>query len=195
MFPLVFSPGPANIVFAMSGMRQGFKRSFPLLLGINLVFFVYSVIIGFGLFTFFQKFPFLIKIVQIVGAIYIFYLGYKFFKDQTDLETENLSKAKQNFTFKDGVILQLLNAKGITMLLLMFLVLLNGAFDRTKQIIALVIMLAILNVTTHLIWITAGSLISRFLKNRRFHLIINSIFSISLFGVAIYLIYDALTKS
>ena len=57
MFPLVFSPGPANIVFAMSGMNQGFKKSIPLLLGINLVFIAYSIIIGVGLSAFFQKFP------------------------------------------------------------------------------------------------------------------------------------------
>lgn len=189
MFPLVFSPGPANIVFAMSGIKQGFKKSIPLLLGINLVFIVYSIIIGFGLAAFFQKFPFLIKIIQIIGAIYIFYLGYKFFKDKNNIN-DKVSSTNKVFTFKDGVVLQLLNAKGITMLLLMFSVLLNGSFKRTKQIVALIVMLAILNITTHIIWILGGSFISKFLKNEKTHILINSIFSLSLFGVGFYLIYD-----
>ena len=189
MFPLVFSPGPANIVFAMSGMKQGFKKSIPLLFGINLVFIVYSIIIGFGLAAFFQKFPFLIKIIQIIGAIYIFYLGYKFFKDKNNIN-DKVSSTNKVFTFKDGVVLQLLNAKGITMLLLMFSVLLNGSFERTKQIVALIVMLAILNITTHIIWILGGSFISKFLKNEKTHILINSIFSLSLFGVGFYLIYD-----
>lgn len=193
MFPLVFSPGPANIVFAMSGIKQGFKKSIPLLLGINLVFIVYSIIIGFGLAAFFQKFPFLIKIVQIIGAIYIFYLGYKFFKDKININ-DKVSSTNKVFTFKDGVVLQLLNAKGITMLLLMFSVLLNGSFERTKQIIALIVMLAILNIVTHIIWILGGSFISKFLKNEKTHILINSIFSLSLFGVGFYLIYDVFTK-
>ena len=193
MFPLVFSPGPANIVFAMSGIKQGFKKSIPLLLGINLVFIVYSIIIGFGLAAFFQKFPFLIKIVQIIGAIYIFYLGYKFFKDKININ-DKVSSTNKLFTFKDGVVLQLLNAKGITMLLLMFSVLLNGSFERTKQIIALIVMLAILNIVTHIIWILGGSFISKFLKNEKTHILINSIFSLSLFGVGFYLIYDVFTK-
>ena len=193
MFPLVFSPGPANIVFAMSGIKQGFKKSIPLLLGINLVFIVYSIIIGFGLAAFFQKFPFLIKIVQIIGAIYIFYLGYKFFKDKININ-DKVSSTNKVFTFKNGVVLQLLNAKGITMLLLMFSVLLNGSFERTKQIIALIVMLAILNIVTHIIWILGGSFISKFLKNEKTHILINSIFSLSLFGVGFYLIYDVFTK-
>ncbi|WP_457560963.1 LysE family translocator [Caminibacter sp.] len=138
MFPLVFSPGPANIVFAMSSIKQGFKKSIPLLLGINLLFFVYSIIFGFSLAAFFHKFPYLIKVIQTLGAFYIFYLSYKFLKDKSSLDSENLSKTEKTFTFKDGVILQLLNPKGATMLILMYSVLLDGSFDRNLQIISLV---------------------------------------------------------
>lgn len=42
MFPLVFSPGPANIIFAISGMKQDFKKSISLLIGINLVFSLFK---------------------------------------------------------------------------------------------------------------------------------------------------------
>jgi threonine/homoserine/homoserine lactone efflux protein len=40
MFPLVFSQGPANIIFAISGIKQDFKKSISLLIEINLVFFL-----------------------------------------------------------------------------------------------------------------------------------------------------------
>jgi hypothetical protein len=50
------------------------------------------------------------------------------------------------------------------MLLLMYSVLLDGSFDKTKQIITLIIMLAILNISTHIVWILGGSYISKFLK-------------------------------
>ncbi len=193
MFPLVFSPGPANIVFAMSGIKQGFKKSIPLLLGINLVFFIYSIIFAFSLAAFFHKFPYLIKAIQILGAFYIFYLSYKFLKDKTKLNYENPSDIK-TFTFKDGVILQLLNPKGATMLILMYSVLLDGSFDRNLQIISLVIMLAILNISTHIVWISAGTLIAKYLKNEKVHNFVNFIFSLSLFGVGVYLIYDVLGR-
>ena len=49
VFPLIFSPGPANIVFALSGAKQGVRKSMPLLLGVDLVYILCSLIIGFGL--------------------------------------------------------------------------------------------------------------------------------------------------
>jgi hypothetical protein len=44
-----------------------------------------------------------------------------------------------------------LNTKG------MFSTLLDGSFNYNAQIVALVIMLAILNISTHFIWVTAGN--------------------------------------
>jgi threonine/homoserine/homoserine lactone efflux protein len=77
MFPLVFSPGPANIVFAMSGIRQGVRGSIPLIIGVDLVFIIYSLLIGFGLGEILQLYPSLIFILQLLGSLYIVYLAYK----------------------------------------------------------------------------------------------------------------------
>jgi threonine/homoserine/homoserine lactone efflux protein len=147
MFPLVFSPGPANIVFAMSGIRQGVRGSIPLIIGVDLVFIIYSLLIGFGLGEILQLYPSLIFILQLLGSLYIVYLAYKFIRsDKKETDSNN-----QTFTFKDGVILQMLNPKGWTMLFLMFSTLLDGSFNYNAQIVALVIMLAILNISTHFI--------------------------------------------
>ncbi|VVM24036.1 hypothetical protein BSPWISOXPB_6782 [uncultured Gammaproteobacteria bacterium] len=70
MFPLVFSPGPANIVFAMSGIRQGVRGSIPLIIGVDLVFIIYSLLIGFGLGEILQLYPSLIFILQLLGSLY-----------------------------------------------------------------------------------------------------------------------------
>ncbi len=78
MFPLAFSPGPANIVFAMSGMRQGIKNSIPLIIGVDLVFIVYSLIIGFGLGEILKHYSNVITVLQLLGALHILYLAYKF---------------------------------------------------------------------------------------------------------------------
>ncbi len=51
MFPLVISPGPANVMFAASGAKFGIKKSIPLMIGIDLIFVVQSILIGFGLGT------------------------------------------------------------------------------------------------------------------------------------------------
>jgi len=184
MFPLVFSPGPANIVFAMSGIRQGVRGSIPLIIGVDLVFIIYSLLIGFGFGEILKIFPELIFLFQIIGSLYIAYLSYKFIKTSNIETTSN----EKTFTFKDGVVLQVLNPKGWTMLFLMFSILLDGSFDHTAQIIALVIMLAILNISTHFIWVAAGSHISRWTNDKKIDRLLNYFFSGSLLLVAIWLL-------
>lgn len=183
MFPLVFSPGPANIVFAMSGIKQGIRGSIPLISGVDLVFIIYSLFIGFGLGKILQSYPSLIFILQLLGSLYIIYLAYKFIK--SDKKKINSNKT---FTFRDGVILQMLNPKGWTMLFLMFSTLLDGSFNYNTQIITLVIMLAILNISTHFIWVAAGNHISRWTDNKAIEKKLNYFFSGSLLIVAIWLL-------
>ncbi len=184
MFPLVFSPGPANIVFAMSGIRQGVRGSIPFIVGVDLVFIIYSLLLGFGLGGILQLYPSLIFILQLLGSLYIVYLAYKFIRgDKKETDSNN-----QTFTFKDGVILQMLNPKGWTMLFLMFSTLLDGSFNYNTQIVALVIMLAILNISTHFIWVIAGNHISRWTDNKRIEKMLNYFFSGSLLIVAIWLL-------
>ena len=55
----------------------------------------------------------------------------------------------------------MLSPEGWTMLFLMFSALLDCSFNYNAQIYTLVIMLAILNISTHFIWVTAGNHISR----------------------------------
>ncbi len=73
MFPLVFSPGPANIVFAMSGIKQGVRGSIPLIIGVDLVFIIYSLLIGFGLGEILQLYPSLIFHTSIAW-LFVYYL-------------------------------------------------------------------------------------------------------------------------
>ncbi len=184
IFPLVFSPGPANIVFAMSGMRQGIKASMPLMVGVDLVYIIYSLIVGFGLGEILQLYPSLTFILQFLGSLYIVYLAYKFLNSGNNKKINN----EKIFTFTDGVILQTLNPKGWSILFLMFSVLLDGSFDQNTQVIYLVLMLAVLNISTHFIWIIAGSQISKWTSNKKIDLILNYLFSGSLLLVAIWLL-------
>ena len=184
MLPLVFSPGPANIVFAMSGMRQGVRRSIPLLVGVDIVFVIISLLVGFGFGGILMLYPNLIFAFQLAGSMYIVYLAYKFIKTK-DAEA---TSSKAVFTFKDGVILQSLNPKGWTALFLMYSALLDGSFDYNAQIIALVVMLMILNVSAHFVWLVAGSRIAKWTSNEKVETALNYLFSGSLLVVAAWLL-------
>ncbi|AZZ94925.1 LysE family translocator [Hahella sp. KA22] len=155
MFPLVFSPGPANVVFAASGAQLGVKRSLPLMAGIDLVFLLKSLLVGFGLGAVMQEYPQSYAILRTAGACYLFYLGYCFFRPALSGDPT----APKKLGFKDGLIIQLLNAKGWVMVVLMFSLFGAQGEEATARALWLAAMLACLNICTHLAWIAAGAVL------------------------------------
>lgn len=192
MFPLVISPGPANIVFAASGVRFGVKKSIPVLLGVDTVLVIKSLLIGFGLAGILQNNPIILNILQFFGSIYLFFLAYKFFKMSMG---ENHVEEKR-LGFLDGVLIQIFNVKGWILITLMFSLFMNQNIleNENSMILLLVVMLCILNVISHLIWISFSSyIISIFLKNKKIQ---NIIFSFSLFSIGFwFIIENALLRS
>lgn len=165
MFPLVISPGPANVVFAASGASMGFRRSLPLIAGIDIVFVFYSLLIGFGFGALIQNNSTLFNVIQLLGALYLLYLAYRFVSPKSsNNNSENTSNA--NFTFLNGVIIQLLNPKGLIMLILMFS-LFSSSKQSSSNILTLSLWLCILNVSSHMLWVAFGSHILRKMNSGR----------------------------
>jgi len=187
MFPLVFSPGPANIAFAASGASFGIKRSLPLMFGVESVFFLKSLLLGFGLSAFLQNNQTFISYFQLAGAAYLIYLAYGFVKP---LITKEEIKAKE-LSYFDGLIIQFFNVKGWMMIVLMFSLFSNSlTYENTSiNILILCIMLAMLNLTCHLIWISFSSVIfKKLLKSQKIQAYV---FASSLLLVAISFIRDS----
>ncbi|WP_152829411.1 LysE family translocator [Shewanella sp. YLB-07] len=166
MFPLVISPGPANVVFAASGASMGFRRSLPLIAGIDIVFVFYSLLIGFGFGAVIQSNNTLFNAVQILGAIYLLYLSYRFISPKVKQNNNSESASNANFTFLNGVIIQLLNPKGLIMLILMFS-LFSSSEQSSSNILTLSLWLCILNVSSHMLWVAFGSHILRRMNSGR----------------------------
>jgi len=188
MFPLVSSPGPANIVFAASGANYGVKKSIPLMLGVEVVFFTKSLLIGFGLGTILENNLNLLGVLQLFGAAYLFYLAYGFFKPVLN---NDLSKSKK-LGFIDGIIIQFFNVKGWIMIVLMFSLFTAAlpSYDKTTTVALLIVMLSILNLCTHLLWISSSAYIVKIFCKGENQKIQAIIFSISLILVGIWFLWD-----
>ena len=188
MFPLVFSLGPANIVFAASGASVGVRRSIPLIAGVDTVFLVKSIIIGFGLGEVLQSQPELMNTMQLLGAFYLFYLAYKFVQSSTS----KLDKESQPLGFIDGLIVQALNSKGWLMVFLMFTLFSDQAqqeFGR-QGIMLLIIWLAILNISIHFIWVSIGELLSKISSSPTYEKMLNYLYAGSLALVSVWLLIE-----
>ncbi len=189
MFPLVFSPGPANIVFAASGANVGFRRSMPLLIGIDLVFVIYSLLIGFGVGAVVQDNPGLMQGLQLAGSAYLLYLAYQFIRPQAGVNTGN---AQRVLGFWDGVVIQLFNPKGLIMLLLMF-----SLFSPSRalfDVLMLCFWLFVLNVTTHMVWIAFGSQLLAKVSHKVSQKYQGILFALCLLAVSIWIGVDVISS-
>jgi len=180
MFPLVFSPGPANIVLAIAGANSGFRRSLPLVAGIDLVFVGYSLLIGFGLGALIRQYPQIYAIAQYAGAAYLAWLAWSIL---TARKTDDGADDQRTLGFKDGVLIQALNPKGWIMLLLMFSLFVGAEAD-SSRILWLCFWLMLLNVSVHLLWLLLGRVLlantGRWLTVARQ----NQLFAVALLGVS-----------
>ncbi len=184
MFPLIFSPGPANIVCTMAGIKQGVKKSIPLITGINVVSILYSLLVGFGLDKVLKRYPDLTATLQILGALYLVYLAYKFIKPRPQQADIN-----KTYNFWNGVILQALNPKAFSAQLLMFSMLLDGSFNQTEQVFYLIFMLTILNISTHFTWTFIGNSLSKWMTNPVAEKSLSYLFASALLLIAIWIVF------
>ncbi|UXI02379.1 LysE family translocator [Photobacterium sp. TY1-4] len=188
MFPLVFSPGPANIVFAASGASVGVKRSIPLLAGVDSVFILKSIVIGYGLGEVVHARPELMNGMQLLGAAYLIYLSVKFVRS-TSTKLDGEAKA---LGFVDGLLIQVLNSKGWLMVFLMFTLFADqsqAAFGE-QGILILIFWLAVLNISMHFVWVSIGDVLSRISSSERYEKALNWFYAGCLAAVAIWLMIE-----
>lgn len=188
MFPLVFSPGPANIIFAASGAKVGIRRSIPLLVGIDSVFIIKSVIIGYGLGQIMQDHPQVMNVLQLAGALYLIYLALKFLPKNV----VGTTLTEKPMKFRDGILIQLLNSKGWLMLFLMFSLFTEQARDDFGEqgVLVLIAWLAVLNISLHFVWVIGGQFIGKLSTSPSYERALSLFYASCLMAVSIWLLLD-----
>lgn len=188
IFPLVFSAGPGNVLCAICGATNGFKKSIPFILGLNLVYTSYALLAGFGLSAIIQAYPSLFLFVQILGVAYIFYLGYKFII-RKDIQRK---EGKTELRFIDGVISQALNIKGITIVMTMYSQFLNPESSIVYEVLTLSFALLLLNLFTHMTWSYGGSWMAQKFASSYAIELQSKIFGWMLVLIAFWLLYQTI---
>lgn len=76
-FVTTVTPGPNNLMLMASGANFGFKRTLPHMLGIMVGVSVMVMVVGGGLMTLFDTYPFLNTLLQAVSIAYLLWLAWK----------------------------------------------------------------------------------------------------------------------
>ena len=101
------SPGPVNLISLSSGVNYGFARTFSFVSGATIGFTLLLVVLGLGLGAITNRYPTLMNIAAISGALYLAYLGYLIATAKPELSTRQQAQP----TFLQGFVLQWLNPK------------------------------------------------------------------------------------
>ena len=73
-FIMFMTPGPNNAMLTISGIKFGFKKTIPHMVGIPIGHSIQIISVCLGLGTLFQKYPEIQQALKFLGCAYLFFL-------------------------------------------------------------------------------------------------------------------------
>lgn len=175
--PLLFSPGPAYLISFTLAARLGLSKIKVFILGIVTIYAAFSVLFGYLLAEISGQVAVVINIVQVIGGIFIFYLGICLIK-RKEFGGTHLQKPG----FLDGVVIQLLNTKYPAVVLIIF----SSSPNEPTLVTAGVI--TIMSTCGLLIYSFAGSIVHSMMSSGKFLRVLDILFGIMLCLVGIWML-------
>lgn len=163
MSPLIYSPGPANFTVAAISVRSGLTASFSFIAGLSTVNFFIPLIVGLAFGYLYQSLPLVFRLIETIGALYVCYLGYGFFKAKK--HKNGLSAYKnEKPDFKKGLLFQFVNGKFYPTLIMMYSQFLENPHRVFLEVFVMTTMILLLALSSYLVWGLMGAAINRLLK-------------------------------
>jgi threonine/homoserine/homoserine lactone efflux protein len=164
VFPLAFSPGPGNTVFAAIGALFGLAASVPISAGYHAATWVASVAIGLGFAEILLGMPALFTVIKYAGSAYVLCLAWLFLR----AEASERGEAARRAGFRDGAVLLLLDPKAYLIISPMFAQFLTPeAGDPLPAVIPIATVFTLDNRVAFTAWTAAGDLLGRLFADGR----------------------------
>jgi len=109
-FVMYVTPGPNNAMVLTSGLKFGFLKTIPHMSGITVGHILQLILVCLGLGKIFQIFPEIQKILKLICAIYLLYLGYKIIGSFNKIKEDDSRPLK----FHEAALFQIVNPKAWT---------------------------------------------------------------------------------
>ena len=179
------TPGPNNSILTASGIKFGFVKTVPNILGIPTGHGIQLTLVCFGLGSLFLQFPFLLSILKYVGAAYLLYLAWKMFGS---LKVETKEDKSAPLSYQDAIFFQFVNPKAWVICITAVSLFYPAKENIFVGTLFMVVMSTIINIPSISIWAISGSIIRKYLNNHRFKKTIEWLLAFLLFGTAISII-------
>ena len=183
-FTMFFTPGPNNAMLTASGMKFGFKKTLPHLIGIPLghIFQIGLTCLGLG--TIFIKFPEIQFYMKFLCFIYLIYLGWKMIGSFSLAENES----GRPLRFYEASLFQFINPKAWSIALTVA----SGFFPAEENLLVGVMFVsftaAVICFPTIALWALFGNSLRTFIKNEKTKKIIEYILALLLVLTGIFIL-------
>lgn len=185
LFPLAYSPGPGNMLFAANGALFGFRATLPASIGYHLATWVVTLGLGFGLLGVFETWPMQFPVLKTAGAAYVLWLALKLWRAGTSTSAQTPRPA----SFTDGVMLLLLNPKAYVIIALMFSQFLSPTEPHVlKAVLLITTVFTLNNLVAFSTWTLIGDRLARAFREDQSAVWLNRSFAAILVGVATWML-------
>tara|TARA_B100000965_G_C19505490_1_gene719445 strand:+ start:438 stop:1037 length:600 start_codon:yes stop_codon:yes gene_type:complete len=162
-FVMFVTPGPNNAMLTASGIKFGFKRTLPHLIGIPCGHMVQITLVCLGLGKIFQIYPYIQEMLKYVCAAYLLYLGYKIIGSFSEHKKDSSRPLK----LYEAALFQFVNPKAWTVAIMVA----SGFFPKEEILIIAILFssltAAIVCFPSICLWALFGSSIRLMIKNTK----------------------------
>jgi threonine/homoserine/homoserine lactone efflux protein len=162
-FTMFFTPGPNNAMLTASGMKFGFTRTLPHLIGISLGHIIQIGLTCFGLANLFLVYPQVQFYMKILCFLYLLYLGWKMIGSFISIQ----KKTGRPLRFYEASLFQFINPKAWSIAVTVA----SGFFPTKENIFVgvafVTITAAVINLPTCSLWALFGSGLRKFVNNEK----------------------------
>ena len=185
-FVMFVTPGPNNAMLTASGIKFGFKRTLPHLIGIPCGHIVQISLVCLGLGKIFQIYPYIQEVLKYVCAAYLLYLGYKIIGSFS----EHKKNSSRPLKLYEAALFQFVNPKAWTVAIMVA----SGFFPKEEILIIAIIFstltAAIVCFPSICLWALFGSSIRLMIKNTKIKKVVEFLLAFLLLLTAIIIIIN-----
>lgn len=185
-FVMFVTPGPNNAMLTASGIKFGFKKTLPHLLGIPSGHIIQIALVCLGLGKIFQLYPVIQEILKYICSIYLLYLGFKIIGSFSEHKKNSAKPLK----LYEAAFFQFVNPKAWTIAIMVA----SGFFPRDENLIIAILFTSLTAATICLpsisLWALFGSSIRLLIKDLKIKKIIEYLLAFLLFITAISIVIN-----
>ena len=183
-FTMFFTPGPNNAMLTASGMKFGFVKTIPHLIGISSGHVFQIGLTCFGLANLFLIYPQVQFYMKVLCFLYLLYLGWKMIGSFSSIQ----KKTGRPLKFYEASLFQFINPKAWSIAVTVA----SGFFPSEENIfigvLFVTITAAIINLPTCSLWALFGSGLRKFINNQKTKKIIEYLLAILLILTGLFIL-------